>query len=119
MRLLVTMARNKLLDQVRKQHSEKRDQRRIEAGPSSQLETYADRGSATPSQIVSEQELRQAMHRQLSEEERFLAEQRALGRDWAEIAKERGGTPEALRKKLARAMDRVTKHLGLDAAQEE
>lgn len=118
LRLLVTMARNKLLDQVRKQHSEKRDGRRVEAGPSSQLEALADRGAATPSQIVSEQELRQAMQKQLSPDERYLAEQRALGRDWAEIAAEHGSTAEALRKKLARALDRVTKQLGLEAGSE-
>jgi RNA polymerase sigma-70 factor (ECF subfamily) len=114
LRLLVTMARNKLLDQVRKQHSDRRDNRRIEAGPSAQLDAVADSGAATPSQIVSDQELRQAMQRQLSPDERFLAEQRALGRDWADIAKEHGGTAEALRKKLARALDRVAKHLGIE-----
>src|SRR6516162_6904582 len=52
LRLLVTMARNKLLDQVRKQHSDRRDNRRIEAGPSAQLDAVADSGAATPSQIV-------------------------------------------------------------------
>ncbi len=119
LRLLVTMARNKLLDQVRKQHSERRDQRRLAPGPSAQLDAVADRGASTPSQIVSEEELREAMQRQLSPDERFLAEQRALGRDWAEIAREHGSTPEALRKKLARALDRVTRHLGLDESEEE
>jgi RNA polymerase sigma-70 factor (ECF subfamily) len=118
LRLLVTMARNKLLDQVRKQHSNRRDSRRIEAGPSAQLDAVADRSSSTPSQIVSEEELRVAMQRQLSPDERFLAEQRALGRDWADIAKEQGGSAEALRKKLARALDRVAKHLGVDANDE-
>jgi RNA polymerase sigma-70 factor (ECF subfamily) len=119
LRLLVTMARNKLLDQVRKQHSDRRDQRRLAPGAAAQLDAVADRGAATPSQIVSEQELRDAMQRQLSPDERFLAEQRALGRDWADIAREHGSTPEALRKKLARALDRVAQHLGLDESQEE
>jgi RNA polymerase sigma factor (sigma-70 family) len=119
LRLLVTMARNKLLDQVRKQHSERRDQRRIEAGPSAQLEAYADRHAATPSQIVSDRELHQVMQQQLTPDERYLAEQRALGRDWAEIAREHGSTPEALRKKLARALDRVARQLGLDESQDE
>jgi RNA polymerase sigma-70 factor (ECF subfamily) len=117
LRLLVTMARNKLLDQVRKQHSDRRDNRRIEAGPSAQLDAVADSGAATPSQIISDQELRQAMQRQLSPDERFLAEQRALGRDWADIAKELGGSAEALRKKLARALDRVAKHLGIEVGE--
>ncbi|MBY0524996.1 MAG: sigma-70 family RNA polymerase sigma factor [Gemmataceae bacterium] len=119
LRLLVTMARNKLLDQARKQHSSRRDSRRIEAGPSGQLEAVADADAATPSQIVSEKELLQAMREQLTDDERFLADQRALGRDWSEIAKEAGGSAEALRKKLARALDRVARQLGLDAFQED
>jgi len=115
LRLLVTMARNKLLDQVRKQHADRRDAKRVVGDPTP-LEAIADAGVGTPSQIVSADELRQAMQRQLSPEERFLAEQRAQGRDWADIAVEVGGTPEALRKKLARAMDRVSKHLGLEGS---
>ena len=35
-------------------------------------------------------------------------------REWAEIAAEVGGSPEALRKQLARALDRVSHQLGLD-----
>jgi RNA polymerase sigma-70 factor (ECF subfamily) len=118
LRLLVTMARNKLLDQVRKQHSGRRDSRRNEAGDEP-LEAVADAGAATPSQIVSEKELVQAMRNHLTEDERLLADQRAKGRDWAEIANEFGSTPEALRKKLARALDRVSRHLGLDGYSDE
>jgi hypothetical protein len=48
-----------------------------------------------------------------------LADQRALNRDWAQIAAERGGTPEALRKKLVRAVDRVAQELGLDNSDDD
>jgi len=41
------------------------------------------------------------------------AEQRALGRDWAAIAAERGDKPDALRVKLHRAIERVAKKLDL------
>ena len=119
LRLLVTMARNKLLDQARKQHASLRDSRRIECGPSAQLEALADSDAATPSQIVSEKELLAAMREHLTDDERFVAEQRVLGRDWADIAREVGATPEGLRKKLARAVDRVARKVGLDAFQEE
>jgi RNA polymerase sigma-70 factor (ECF subfamily) len=44
--------------------------------------------------------------------ERYLAEQRAQGREWAGLAAEVGGTPEALRKRLGRALDRVLRELG-------
>jgi hypothetical protein len=50
----------------------------------------------------------------LSQEKRWLAEQRALGRAWADIAAERSETPEALRKRLGRAVDRVVHELGLE-----
>lgn len=41
-----------------------------------------------------------------------MAEQRALGRTWQELANELGGNAQALRKKLARALDRVTAEIG-------
>jgi len=114
LRLLVTMAKNRLLDQARRQRASRRDSRRVETGADERLANLADKDQGTPSQIISEKELLQAVRKQLSDEERLLAEKRSLGMDWAEIAAELGSTPEALRKKLARAMDRVTAKLGLD-----
>jgi hypothetical protein len=52
-------------------------------------------------------------------EERQLAEPKAQDHDWAEIAAMLGGTPEARRKQLARAIDRVAQDLGLDEGSEE
>jgi hypothetical protein len=43
-----------------------------------------------------------------------LAEQRSLGREWQELGDELGAAPEALRKKLSRALDRVARELGLE-----
>jgi RNA polymerase sigma-70 factor (ECF subfamily) len=56
----------------------------------------------------------QETRRRLAPDERHLLELREQGREWAEIAEELGGSPEALRKKLARAVDRVARDLGLD-----
>ena len=39
---------------------------------------------------------------------------RHQGREWADIAAEVGGSPEALRKKLSRTVERVAQELGLD-----
>lgn len=114
LRLLVKMARNRLVDQARRQHAGRRDNRRVDAGAEERLANLADAGSDTPSQIISEKELLQAVRSQMTDDERTLAERRAQGKDWAEIALELGSTPEALRKKLTRAMDRVTRRLGLD-----
>jgi len=49
----------------------------------------------------------------LIEEERKLADQRALERPWHEIAPEMSGNPDALRMQLTRALGRVTQELGL------
>jgi hypothetical protein len=53
------------------------------------------------------------VYRRLKKEERVLAEQRFLGLDWATIAAKQGGSPEALRKKLTRAIGRVGHQLGI------
>ena len=63
---------------------------------------------------MAARDLLQEFRKRLSEEERALAEQRAQGREWADIAAAQGGSQEALRKKLARALDRVADELGLD-----
>jgi RNA polymerase sigma-70 factor (ECF subfamily) len=118
LRLLVTMARNRLLDQARRQQATRRDSRRVETGGDERLEAVPNH-DPTPSQVVSERELLEALRSKLTAEEQQLAEHRALGRDWAEIAAEMGGTPESLRKRLSRALDRVTKELGIGHGNEE
>ena len=54
------------------------------------------------------------MRKLLTDEERQLADHRGLGLEWPEIAALVGGQPDALRKKLCRALDRVTDRLGLE-----
>ena len=48
-----------------------------------------------------------------------LLDRREQGLEWAEIAKEFGGRPDALRVRLARAVARITKELGLDEGSDE
>ena len=55
----------------------------------------------------------------LSDDERQLADLRALGREWGDIAVQVGGTAEARRKQLARAISRVSQELGLDNITDE
>jgi RNA polymerase sigma factor (sigma-70 family) len=112
LRLLVTMARNKVLDHARRQQSERRDQRRLDPGTEA-LDGVID-ATPGPSQIAAGRDLLTEVRRHLTAEERQLADQRALGRDWNTIAAEQGGNAEALRKKLTRALDRVTRQLGLE-----
>lgn len=113
LRLLVTMARNKILDHARRQQADRRDVKRQQAGDSL-LQGVAG-GGETPSQIVAGQELMEVVRRRLSDEGRYLAEQRAMGREWNELADELGKQPDALRKQLTRELDRVMGDLGLDS----
>jgi RNA polymerase sigma-70 factor (ECF subfamily) len=113
--LLAAMARNKVLDHARRQRAARRDQRRVETGASDALTRLVD-SAPGPSRIAAGRELLQEVRRLLTDEERDLADQRALGRDWAVIAAERGARPDALRKKLTRALDRVARGLGLEDA---
>ena len=115
LRLLARMARNRLLDHARHEQAGRRDRRRVQAGDSAALAGVADRGE-TPSQLVAGRELLEVFRRQLSEQERLLADQRAQGRAWADIAAEVGGSPEALRKPMERAIERVARQMGLEEA---
>jgi RNA polymerase sigma-70 factor (ECF subfamily) len=114
LKLLTVMARNKLNSQARKQHAQRRDSRRVTSGnPDAGQFVAAD---ASPSTEVAVRDLLQEVHRRLSADERRLLELRNQGCDWATIAGELGGGAEALRRKLARALDRVAEQLGLDEA---
>jgi DNA-directed RNA polymerase specialized sigma24 family protein len=117
LKLLATMARNKIINQAEALRAQRRDCRRVEAGGLAD-EQLAAPGS-TPSKQVAARELLQETHRRLSAEERRLLDLRQQGREWADIAAELGGSPEALRKQLARALDRVGRELGLDEVADE
>ena len=112
MKLLVTMARNKVTNYALKEQAARRDQRRVQKGGLDE-NTLAAR-QPSPSQMVANQELLQEFRKRLSHEERQLADQRAQGRSWTEIAEVAGGNPDALRMQLLRAIDRVSRELKLE-----
>jgi DNA-directed RNA polymerase specialized sigma24 family protein len=60
------------------------------------------------------QELIEEAHRRLTPDERRIQELRQQGLEWAEIAAQVGGSPEALRKRFTRAVTLVAEQLGLD-----
>ena len=115
-RLLVTIARNKVAHQANREHAACRDQRRIHAG--------ADVGDCaapggTPSRQLAARELVYEARRRMSAEEIGLLERREQGLGWAEIAGELGGTPDGQRVRLARAVARISRELGLDEGPDE
>jgi RNA polymerase sigma-70 factor (ECF subfamily) len=114
--LLVSMARNKLAEAARRQSRQKRDHRRATGGED-ELDGMADRGDS-PSEQVAGRELLERFRASLDEEERRLVELRGEGLAWAEIANRMGGTAQARRMQLARAVERVSRELGLEDAED-
>jgi RNA polymerase sigma factor (sigma-70 family) len=112
LKLLATMARHKLADRVDRERADCRDNRRVEEGSADTREVAAS--ASSPSKQASARELLQEVQRRLSPDERQLVELRQQGLDWAAIAGRLGGSAEALRKRLARATDRIAQELGLD-----
>src|SRR5262249_9745446 len=111
LKLLARMARNKLGTAVAHHRAQRRDYRRAE-GAEEDRDLPARDGS--PSAQVAGRELLEAARRRLSPEERRLLELRQDGREWADIARELGGSPDGLRVRLARAVERVAGELGLE-----
>jgi RNA polymerase sigma-70 factor (ECF subfamily) len=111
LRLLAGMARNKLAAQARRHSAECRDFRR-----SANLEGAVGipAPGETPSQLVAGEELLREVRARLDEEERYLADLRAAGRSWAEIAQLLGGSADARRMQMQRAATRVSRELGLE-----
>src|SRR5262249_43974830 len=97
---------------VHRHRAARRDQRRNETGPAAAGELAA--AGPTPSQVVANQELLHELRRRLTEQERWLADQRGLGRAWADISAEVGEAPDALRMRFSRALDRAARELGLE-----
>ncbi len=110
-RLLVTMARNKLASGSRKLLSAKRDGNRDEFSAPN-LELVAE-SSETPSHALSMLELVHKAREQLTEEERAIADLRGQGKSWDQIAQQLGGNAQSRRMQLSRAFDRVTQTLGI------
>ncbi len=110
-RLLVGMTRNKLAFQVRRQRARRRDNRLNEAEP---IERFDIEGRVPdPGKVVSDRDLIDAVRSRLRDEERRLADLRADGWEWSEIANRVGGSVPARRMQLARAIRRIARSLHL------
>jgi RNA polymerase sigma-70 factor (ECF subfamily) len=110
-RLLVRMTRNKVASAARKQYQDCRDTRKT-VHDEATLEGIAglDQG---PSQQLAHEELLVALRGQMTPDVRQLAELRAEGLSWDEIAERLGGKAQARRMQLTRGVERACKELGL------
>jgi len=111
-KLLTAMAGNKLASQARRQHSLRRDNRR--ASPMGDAVSWLVASGDSPRVAIVVLDLQEEIRRRLAPDEWQLLELRNQGYEWAEIAAQVGGLAETLRKRLARAIDRVVDELGLD-----
>lgn len=111
LKLLATMARNKITSYARKQQAARRTP---PSGPHTPFGAEPVDASSSPSQVAIMHELRERFLEGLSPEERYIVDLRADGRSWTEIAAEVGGTPDGLRMQHTRVIARLTDDLGLD-----
>ena len=114
-RLLIRMTRNKVVDATRRQRAQRRDHRRATSIDTVEIAACCP----TPSQVAEGREMLAAFRGRLNTEERQLADLRSQGQEWLDIAHKMGGTPDARRKQLARAIARVSSELGLDEPDDE
>ena len=110
-RLLVTMARNKLVSRVRSELRQIRDIRRVTVEPNV-LDRVADQ-RPSPSEIVARKELLERLRTLLSDEERQIIDLRNQGLGWEEVATRLGGSGQARRMQMSRGIERLTRQLGI------
>lgn len=112
LRLLTAMARYKLSNATAHEQAQCRDLRRVEAGDIGDRQLPAPDGNPCGQAALAE--LVAKFRDRLSAEELQLVELRREGRGWTAVAAALGGSAEALRKKLARILNRVARELGLE-----
>jgi RNA polymerase sigma factor (sigma-70 family) len=108
-KLLLTMAQNRLRDQLRKLNAQRRGGDAAAEAPAD--ERLADR-AAPPGQAVEMREIVDLVRERLSGEDRELLDRWMQGDDWLTLAAHAGGSSEAVRKRLTRAIDRAAQELG-------
>lgn len=100
---LVTMTRNRVVDEYRRQTAQKRDPGEMVDAQDNML--VGD--SPGPRTVVETQDLLITIRARLSEEELAIADLRYDGSSWEEVAQKLGGSPDSHRKRLDRAFQRV------------
>ena len=113
--LLVTMARNRVTDWVRRDRATRQDGRRDVSLEAHDLSTreFVEPSPGPPS-IAANRDLLKSVRSRLSHDEQRLMEWRAEGRQWVEIGAELKEHPAAVRMRFTRALDRITTEMGLE-----
>jgi len=111
-KLLTTIARNKLVNHVRKERGGLALRGSAET-LAADLSTAVS-GEPDPGRFSMALEQCQTALERMTSEERVLLEHRRQGHNWDDVAVMLNSTPVALRKQLSRALDRVLQEVGLE-----
>lgn len=110
LRLLLGMARNKVVDQTRRHRAARRDIRRSQPLTTAGETAPPDAG-LPPDEQVALNELLARAGRRLTPVERKVAERRATGETWAAIGAELNLKPDTLRRSFRRSGNRISREL--------
>jgi RNA polymerase sigma factor (sigma-70 family) len=103
---LLEVARNRLREQHRRDRAKKRGGGRLREVDPAVLDQLAGDESDIDGRAADRELLAFLMER-MTPEQRRVAERRADGDDWADIARDHGTTPEAMRKRYRRGLDAI------------
>lgn len=110
--LLVTMTRNRVIDEHRRQNAQKRKLGDEDGIPIDPVEIAASQPSPRTAAVAKE--MLSEVRSRLSQPELAIADLRTAGKSWQEVADELGEPAEALRKRFERALARVRAEVGTD-----
>ncbi len=111
--LLKAIVKNSVINHWEKLQAARRGGGRPVASITPDWEVQANQPG--PEEEFERKELLEKIYRCWSAKERWLHEQRALDRSWADIASEAGDSPDALRVCLARVITRTARELSGEA----
>ena len=109
---LRTIAQNRLCTHRRAQIAQRRGGQcyRIE---DSRAVAEASAGASDPAEAVEASDLYDRIRDRLEPEDRELVDQRLAGAEWSRLTGRFGPSPDAVRKRFTRAIERAAEHLGL------
>jgi RNA polymerase sigma factor (sigma-70 family) len=110
--LLASIARHQVASSARQQLRRRRDMRRNLQSSQQEIESLPDE-APLPDELLADLESLELLRAQLTVEERGLADLRREGCSWKAIAAQLGGTPQARRMQLFRAVERAALQIGI------
>ena len=110
--LLMAIARNRLVDVARRQRAQKRGSGRVVNAATDVMGALADQRPG-PAEIVERDDAFAAVMEAIAAVDRDVVRRRLNGESWNDLAESEKSSPEAIRKRVARAIDRAAEALRL------